>query len=92
MHPKHDQVYKASTPRNNGAQAAPNGSGSHALHENTSASKQAHLQVVGPLMSQDSIMHYVEDAEKETLLERKRLALQESQRKEYAHQIISQAS
>ena len=44
------------------------------------------------MLSQDSIQHYVEDAEKEAVQERKRLALQESERKQYASQIISQTS
>jgi len=43
-------------------------------------------------MSQDSIKHYVQDGEKETILERRRLELQEQERKQYAHQIISQTS
>lgn len=44
------------------------------------------------LLSQDSIAHYVEDAEFETQEERKRLALQESERKQFANAIISQTS
>lgn len=41
------------------------------------------------MLSQDSIAHYVEDAEKEAILERKRLALQVSERKQFANAIIS---
>ena len=50
------------------------------------------LQMANNMLSQDSIQHYVEDAEKEAQKERKRLALQESERKQYANQIISQTS
>jgi hypothetical protein len=40
------------------------------------------------LLSQDSIKHYVEDAEKETLEERRRLELQDSQRKQFAKKML----
>ena len=43
-------------------------------------------------LSQGSIAHYVEDAELETQQERKRLALQVSERKQFANAIISQTS
>ena len=51
-----------------------------------------HLQVSQALMSQDSIQHYVQDGEKETILERRRLDLQEQERIQFAQQIISQTS
>ena len=41
------------------------------------------------MLSQDSIKNYVENAEKETQEERRRLELQDSQRKQYAKKIIS---
>jgi len=41
------------------------------------------------MLSQDSILHYVDDAKKETIEERKRLTLQEKERKQFANQIIS---
>ena len=43
-------------------------------------------------MSQGSIEHYVADGEKEAIEERRRLALQESERKQFANAIISQGS
>jgi SNF2 family DNA or RNA helicase len=44
------------------------------------------------MLSQDSLANYAEDAEKEAILERKRLALQDSERKQFANAIISQTS
>ena len=38
------------------------------------------------LMSQDSIQHYVQDAEKENQEERRRLQLQDSERKQFLSQ------
>ena len=43
------------------------------------------------MLSQDSIKHYVEDAEKETQEERRRLELQDSQRKQYARKMLEEA-
>ena len=57
-----------------------------------SASKQNPLVLSQAIMSQDSIQHYVEDAEKEAILERRRLQIQEAERKKFANQIISQSS
>lgn len=40
------------------------------------------------MLSQDSIKHYEEDAEKETAEERRRLELQDSQRKQFAKKML----
>ena len=61
-------------------------------HSSKDKSNPSQLQISSNMLSQDSIQHYVEDAEKEAAIERKRLAQQESERKQYASQIISQTS
>lgn len=40
------------------------------------------------MMSQESIKNYVEDAEKETQKEKKRLEQQENQKKQYAKKVL----
>jgi hypothetical protein len=40
------------------------------------------------MLSQDSIKNYVEDAQKETIEERRRLELQDSQRKQFARKML----
>jgi hypothetical protein len=43
------------------------------------------------MLSQDSLKHYVEDAEKETLMERKRLVQREHERRQFANKIINKS-
>ena len=52
------------------------------------ATKQNQLQMSQNMLSQDSIKNYAEESEKETQEERRRLELQDSQRKQFAKKML----